>query len=156
MTDQAFAWSQAARRYEEDFIDPYRADVRSPLDKALAGIKKSRHKVAADLGCGIGPLLPALAKQFGHVYAVDFAPGMLDRARRSCAKLDNIEFLQRPLTDLTALAGKVDVAVAVNSLVMPNVLELEKVLVQDRKSTRLNSSHANISYAVFCLKKKKK
>src|SRR3712207_7781368 len=26
---------------------------------------------------------------------------------------------------------------------------------QDRKSTRLNSSHANISYAVFCLKKKK-
>src|SRR3712207_7141357 len=28
--------------------------------------------------------------------------------------------------------------------------------VTDRKSTRLNSSHANISYAVFCLKKKKK
>src|SRR5947209_11208611 len=29
------------------------------------------------------------------------------------------------------------------------------VISQDRKSTRLNSSHANISYAVFCLKKKK-
>src|SRR3712207_7656023 len=28
--------------------------------------------------------------------------------------------------------------------------------LQDRKSTRLNSSHANISYAVFCLKKKNK
>src|SRR3712207_7550331 len=28
------------------------------------------------------------------------------------------------------------------------------VVFQDRKSTRLNSSHANISYAVFCLKKK--
>src|SRR3712207_7405396 len=27
-------------------------------------------------------------------------------------------------------------------------------VIQDRKSTRLNSSHANISYAVFCLKKK--
>src|SRR3712207_7076490 len=27
-------------------------------------------------------------------------------------------------------------------------------LIEDRKSTRLNSSHANISYAVFCLKKK--
>src|SRR3712207_7791874 len=39
---------------------------------------------------------------------------------------------------------------------------LEKLLVRktlgwaDRKSTRLNSSHANISYAVFCLKKKNK
>src|SRR3712207_7495593 len=30
------------------------------------------------------------------------------------------------------------------------------VFPTDRKSTRLNSSHANISYAVFCLKKKKK
>src|SRR5258707_11699595 len=30
------------------------------------------------------------------------------------------------------------------------------VEVEDRKSTRLNSSHANISYAVFCLKKKNK
>src|SRR3712207_6937626 len=33
---------------------------------------------------------------------------------------------------------------------------LDGVDPQDRKSTRLNSSHANISYAVFCLKKKKK
>src|SRR3712207_7587904 len=32
---------------------------------------------------------------------------------------------------------------------------LEQARVLDRKSTRLNSSHANISYAVFCLKKKK-
>src|SRR5947209_16035342 len=32
----------------------------------------------------------------------------------------------------------------------------EPALPADRKSTRLNSSHANISYAVFCLKKKKK
>src|SRR3712207_8793838 len=34
----------------------------------------------------------------------------------------------------------------------PDDLDL---VLSDRKSTRLNSSHANISYAVFCLKKKK-
>src|SRR3712207_7332946 len=33
--------------------------------------------------------------------------------------------------------------------------DLRIVGTEDRKSTRLNSSHANISYAVFCLKKKK-
>src|SRR3712207_7805038 len=33
--------------------------------------------------------------------------------------------------------------------------EPDPAVLQDRKSTRLNSSHANISYAVFCLKKKK-
>src|SRR3712207_6982912 len=34
-------------------------------------------------------------------------------------------------------------------------LDIDALRVVDRKSTRLNSSHANISYAVFCLKKKK-
>src|SRR3712207_8457091 len=34
-------------------------------------------------------------------------------------------------------------------------LEIFAARLTDRKSTRLNSSHANISYAVFCLKKKK-
>src|SRR2546430_7595776 len=33
--------------------------------------------------------------------------------------------------------------------------ELDLVVAGDRKSTRLNSSHSQISYAVFCLKKKK-
>src|SRR2546427_6904794 len=35
------------------------------------------------------------------------------------------------------------------------VIALEPATGQDRKSTRLNSSHSQISYAVFCLKKKK-
>src|SRR5207245_10518090 len=38
----------------------------------------------------------------------------------------------------------------------PQVVALAGALAQDRKSTRLNSSHGSISYAVFCLKKKKK
>src|SRR3712207_9436501 len=41
-------------------------------------------------------------------------------------------------------------------LAQPGVAPDEQRVVRDRKSTRLNSSHANISYAVFCLKKKHK
>src|SRR5688572_32626283 len=37
-----------------------------------------------------------------------------------------------------------------------NNFNLQKANATDRKSTRLNSSHSQISYAVFCLKKKKK
>src|SRR3712207_8024969 len=37
-----------------------------------------------------------------------------------------------------------------------NWMLIEQDRMSDRKSTRLNSSHANISYAVFCLKKKKR
>src|SRR3712207_7243795 len=41
-------------------------------------------------------------------------------------------------------------------LYQEHFLDVNEVQYIDRKSTRLNSSHANISYAVFCLKKKKK
>src|SRR3712207_7356558 len=37
---------------------------------------------------------------------------------------------------------------------LPDAELKARTLAEDRKSTRLNSSHANISYAVFCLKKK--
>src|SRR3712207_8192412 len=37
----------------------------------------------------------------------------------------------------------------------PGLSAVGREQAEDRKSTRLNSSHANISYAVFCLKKKK-
>src|SRR2546429_4149635 len=38
---------------------------------------------------------------------------------------------------------------------MKDVLTSKSIVLRDRKSTRLNSSHGYISYAVFCLKKKK-
>src|SRR3712207_6903607 len=41
------------------------------------------------------------------------------------------------------------------SLGLAPIIVREVFSIVDRKSTRLNSSHANISYAVFCLKKKK-
>src|SRR3712207_7307930 len=58
--------------------------------------------------------------------------------------------------------GDVDLHVAVGVLGLlplrpgvPPAVPRRGTLRRDRKSTRLNSSHANISYAVFCLKKKK-
>src|SRR3712207_8123316 len=53
------------------------------------------------------------------------------------------------LADWEALVKRVDSAKDVVRIGMVGKY------TQDRKSTRLNSSHANISYAVFCLKKKK-
>src|SRR5690242_21953185 len=50
--------------------------------------------------------------------------------------------LGQGLLDLHSRAGEVDLAWLAD-------------IVRDRKSTRLNSSHMSISYAVFCLKKKK-
>src|SRR2546430_15975396 len=52
------------------------------------------------------------------------------------------------------------VRITVSGLVRGNVIASNRLKItttgRDRKSTRLNSSHSQISYAVFCLKKKKK
>jgi SAM-dependent methyltransferase len=134
MDNQEESWSDIAGEYEAEFIDPYRSDVHSPLLRTLRRLA-GPGKVAADLGCGIGPLLPFLAGRFARVIAVDFAEGMLKRARERCRALANVEFIRRSLTDL-GLAGSVDVAVSVNSLVMPDLNDLETALGQVRASLR--------------------
>src|SRR3712207_3993261 len=56
----------------------------------------------------------------------------------------------------TKIEGKVTKQLLCNIFIPNTPLHDGAVVVrEDRKSTRLNSSHANISYAVFCLKKKK-
>src|SRR3989475_6422405 len=55
--------------------------------------------------------------------------------------------------DVTILADRIEEVAPDNLLVASGNVEVSRGT--DRKSTRLNSSHSQISYAVFCLKKKK-
>ncbi|MBX9678412.1 MAG: class I SAM-dependent methyltransferase [Gemmataceae bacterium] len=128
MNPQDQSWSEAAAWYEREFIDPHLPGVRSPLRRALLALAKRGAKVVGDLGCGIGPLLPLLAKKFEQVVAVDFAEGMLNRAREKASDRRNVRFVQASMTDLKELEGQLDVAVSINSLVMPDVREQEKAL----------------------------
>src|SRR3712207_7523361 len=75
-------------------------------------------------------LVPDLANDRLLVYVSSYGPG----ANLNCLPPhDKISIVAIPLSDPKSAS-----------------------VIADRKSTRLNSSHANISYAVFCLKKKKK
>src|SRR3712207_7221880 len=67
--------------------------------------------------------------------------------QRSPARLPSASGHERP-EDLQADRARAEHGVVEGA-------DVEAVAPLDRKSTRLNSSHANISYAVFCLKKKK-
>src|SRR5690348_17607207 len=58
--------------------------------------------------------------------------------------------VERINADIATVSQGFDRAVA------PGASETFRIRTIDRKSTRLNSSHPSISYAVFCLKKKKK
>src|SRR2546429_4754383 len=84
-------------------------------------------------------------------------------AQRGC------ELATADILDVAALASAFEGAEGVFVLVPPNfdpapsfpearatAATLKSAIERDRKSTRLNSSHGYISYAVFCLKKKKR
>src|SRR5258705_7978947 len=61
-----------------------------------------------------------------------------------------------PYTTLFRSMGAIVMGLIAGPVCLWGVSGLKKLLKVDRKSTRLNSSHTVISYAVFCLKKKKR
>ncbi|MFO0950240.1 MAG: methyltransferase domain-containing protein [Isosphaeraceae bacterium] len=136
--DQDQQWSRAAARYDELFLDAFHPDVENPLLSALDAVADPASKTVADLGCGIGPLLPHLvARRFGRVIALDFAPGMIGRAKKRLGrKASQVTFLTRPMHELDDLAGTLDVAVAINSVVMPDVRQIDRTLAAVRAALR--------------------
>ena len=139
LRDQDRHWSRQAARYDELFLDALDPAVESPLMTALAAVPDPSTKTVADLGCGTGPLLPYLAKRFARVIALDFAPAMLVRAKKRLhgnGDIHRIEFRNRPMHELDDLEGALDVAVAVNSLVMPDISVIDRTLLAVRKALR--------------------
>src|SRR3712207_8126417 len=69
------------------------------------------------------------------------------------ANLDGIDFDKKTLMGIRADRYKAEVPTVTGPIRRRGSVHAAEARA-DRKSTRLNSSHANISYAVFCLKKK--
>src|SRR3712207_7859386 len=70
---------------------------------------------------------------------------------RSKSRIEGLDEGQADLTEVGTVLSVADGIARVHGL--DNCESFEMLEFPDRKSTRLNSSHANISYAVFCLKK---
>src|SRR5688572_32383771 len=81
--------------------------------------------------------LPILLFEAGRIAAVGSARDVIDAYQRLVSGSDI-----RPEDAATGSTNE-------------SVVRVSALTLQDRKSTRLNSSHSQISYAVFCLKKKK-
>jgi SAM-dependent methyltransferase len=137
LQNQDRQWSRHAVRYDEVFLDAFHPDVENPLLDWLEAVPDAQRKTVADLGCGTGPLLPYLVGRFGRVIALDFAPGMIEHARRRLGTdAARVSFMTRAMHELADQAGQIDVAVAVNSLVMPDVRMIDQTLRAIRAGLR--------------------
>jgi ubiquinone/menaquinone biosynthesis C-methylase UbiE len=120
-------WDGLAEKYHEEVISPFQEGVKNPLFKKLESISDAKRKVVADIGCGRGEILDELASRFGKVFAIDFSPKMIRMAKKKSTK-DNIEFVTKDMRDLSSFDGTFDVAIAVNSVLFPNIEDVEKSL----------------------------
>src|SRR5690348_17530619 len=81
----------------------------------------------------------------------------LFRSMDLCTRVD-AQFINRRVLEALIKCGAFDwtaQARAALTAQLEDLLKIVQKMQRDRKSTRLNSSHPSISYAVFCLKKKK-
>ena len=118
-------WNRVAAAYFDEVVSPLRAGVPTPLARALEAIPTPQKKTVADLGCGVGTLLPTLAARFGRVIGVDFSPAMLARARSRC-RAKHVTLARADLCDLRRLHGRLDVAVTVNAVLTPEPERLDR------------------------------
>ncbi|QDV33657.1 class I SAM-dependent methyltransferase [Tautonia plasticadhaerens] len=134
---QSRHWSRHASNYDELFLDPFEPGVENPIVPAIGAVPDPGSKLAIDLGCGTGPLLPMLLGRFREVVAIDFAPAMVDAARQRLGPdADRVQFHVRPMDQLDDFTDRVDVAVAINSIVMPDVRDVDRTLSAIRRALR--------------------
>jgi len=128
-------WDRVASDYFTEVVSPLSAGVPRPLARALDAVRDPRRKTVADLGCGVGTLLPALTARFGRVLGIDFSAAMLARSRAAC-RARNLTLHRADLADLRDFHRRLDVAVTVNAVLTPDPERLDRVFVELRSTLK--------------------
>ena len=131
----AETWDEISRDYPAHIVSPFDQGTENPLFEELLTVPDASRKTVADLGCGVGTLVPFLARHFGRVAAVDFSEGMLRRARRRVRRR-NASFHRADLADLSRFRGAFDAAVSVNSILAPSPRKVNRILRQIRATLK--------------------
>src|SRR5689334_25049675 len=119
----------------------FRSGIRDPRDAAVLFVM-----IGIGMACGLGLFAMATASTtFVALLLTVFDYGARRQTKPTLISIqaEDASNLQQKIREVFPEARMVEIA--------SNAPELGK---EDRKSTRLNSSHSSISYAVFCLKKK--
>src|SRR5262245_5078582 len=131
------------------------------LAQATVAQKKDNDKKKDNLGPAVPAVIPPTP--YSNVRRDNLLNGLqiisLERAGDATVKCDLV-IRAGAMFDMAGKTGQAaltqDTLLAVNPQLKEEIESLQaKIDWGDRKSTRLNSSHLGISYAVFCLKKKK-
>ena len=119
-------WDSLAQNFNAEVLQIVDRDLSGVFFEELDQVANGRG-TAADLGCGAGSLLPHLGERFEHVYAVDFAPRLLELAERN-VEYDNVEYVRCNLASSREMPFEADVTFCVNALIHPRHFIRQKIL----------------------------
>ena len=105
-------WDRVAGVYDV-FVNVVNRKTHKALREIVAGLARPGDTVL-ECACGTGLLTEVLAERCKAVTATDFAPKMLERARKNCAAFSNITFRKADITALDCPDGSFDAVVAGN------------------------------------------
>ena len=123
-------WDKYAKNYHKEIISPLQKKVINPLFSDILKIANRKKLIVADVGTGIGDLLPFLSQNFKKVYAIDFSKKMLKIAKQRNSLVNNIIFKEADLRKLVDLDLKLNMIISVNSILGPSFEQVEKSFEQ--------------------------
>jgi SAM-dependent methyltransferase len=112
-------WNQLAADFEDSVCD-ITATSGAAVARLVKLAKPNRKQMLVDAGCGIGTFTERFGESFGKIMAFDFAPAMVKRARKRCARFDHAEWAALPLEKAGGTFGPIaDFAVCLNVITSP-------------------------------------
>ncbi|MFH1248595.1 MAG: class I SAM-dependent methyltransferase [archaeon] len=122
-------WEKIASNYHEEILSPLKHCKDNILVRDLSQIKDCKKKDIADLGCGPGEIENFLSSTFRNVTAIDFSQKMIEIAKEKNKELENVEFISRDMSDMGDMKDRFDVALAINSIISPDVLQIQNTFL---------------------------
>jgi len=135
MKKEVREWEEVATvsEYFESVLSPFAKGVVNPLDSELKKIRSAKKKYVIDLGTGVGNAIPLFSKTFKHVTAIDFSPSMVEKTAQRSRKFKNVTCAVGDMRDLQKYHNKFDVAVSINSIILPTHEEVTQMLKEAYK-----------------------
>jgi len=115
-------WNELADDFETQACDIAREETKDRLGRVVDAARPSPERsVLVDLGCGLGSFVRKYQSRFAAVTAVEFAPRIIARAKKNCARVPNVRWLTLDIPRSAKTIGTIaDLTVCMNVITAPN------------------------------------
>lgn len=115
-------WNRLAKNFEAEACDIAREESGDQVKRYVARARlPEKGGVLVDLGCGVGTFIRQFGPRFAEIVGVEYAPGIIARAKKRCAGMDNVTWHAAGIGRAAARIGRrADLAVCMNVITSSN------------------------------------